>query len=276
MKLLTTTIVAAGCLAIPAQSALAYVNTMYAAADPATYGTLVQSLDIANTSYSFPVEANRTNSGYLAEILDPGTGLPVALNPMVNPNTTTLVSEVYEVDTAVTLTDPSGDLTLNPGDLVFSYTLRLVGDSDNTVDSLREFSVSGLGPLLGGVDIFDETIVKGRAFSTDSLAFASANTPEAAPQDFNLTGVPFISTLSWQWDDGVANQLQNGDAIRLMMFTEPALITNGLGLFDGTPGQAVAGTDEGADEIPVLVPAIPTPGGAVLLAVMAAFVPRRR
>jgi hypothetical protein len=271
-----TTTAAIASMTVWATSAAAYVNTMYTSNDPATYGSLVQSLDVANTSYNFPVEPNRTNSGYLAEILDPGTGLPLSLNPAVNPNTTSIRSDVFEVNTTTTLTDPSGDLTLNPGDLVFSYTIRLVGASDNTVNSLREFSVSALGPLLGGVDIFDTSILKGRAFSLDGLPFATANAPEAAPGDLNLTGVPFISTLAWQWSDAVAQQLQNGEEVRLLMFSEPALITDGVGLLDGTPGQAVTGTDEGADNIPVLVPAIPSPGAAALFAIAGLAARRRR
>ncbi|GEM_PF-6681927 len=257
---------AAAIIGLAATSASAYVNTMFQANNPASYGTLIQSLDIASTSWDFPFDTGtgKTNSGFKAEVLDPA-GNPIVLDPGVTPNTTSLVSEVFRVDTTTVISDPAGDITLDPGDLVFSYRLRLVGANNNTVQTLTEFGVTALGPNLGGnPDIFDAALLKGRGFSTDGLGAPAASGPLAVGND--LTVAPgLFSSLDWRWSVDESQRLQNGEEVRLLMFSEPAQIGDGFAKFLGAPGQAVAGTDATAQGAPVLVPIIPSPGAAVLL-----------
>lgn len=266
--LATVTIITAA-----ASSAHAYVNTVFQSPDPASYGTLVQSLDIASTSWDFPVDAPFTNSGYKAEILSGGT--PIAPDFSVNPNTTSLLSEVFRVNTPTTITDASGNLNLVPGDLVFSYTIQLTGNNANTIAGLAEFGVTSLGQLAGGPGIFDATILKGRGLSIDTLANPTANFPIEQPGDLTVNA-PIVSSLDWQWDFVAGNRLQNAEEIKLLIFTRPALIREGFGKFVGAPGEPVKGTDFNANGAPVLVPVIPAPASAAILAGAGVLALRRR
>jgi hypothetical protein len=267
---------AAATTLIVAPAASAYVNTMFDSADPATFGSLVQSLDIASTSWNFPFDTGtgKTNSGFKAEILDPGTGAPITLDPTAVPATTRLVTNVFRVDTPTTLTQGSDSISLTPGDLVFSYSIQLTGGNANTVDSLREFTVTAFADALGGEGVFDSTILKGRGFSLDGLASPAGNTPAAEQGD--LTESPFFSSLDWSWGIEQSGQLQNGSEIQLLMFSRPAQIVGGTANFIGVPGQAITGTDPLAVGAPVLIPLIPAPGSAALLALAGLAASRRR
>lgn len=254
------------------------------AADPASYGSLVSSLDVASTSYDFPIDTSPvlgfTNSGFKAEILDPGTGLPVAPDFAANPNTAQVRTDVYEVTSPTVVSDGGDDLTLDPGDLVFAYRIQHVGDAGdnntNVVDTVVEFGITS-GLFAGGSNEFDSSIVKGRGFSVAGLSNLPSGLPIPQAGDFDI--LPgFFSSLDWRWDEGVAaSQLQNAEEITLLVYTKPALIENGEGKLVGVTGQASSNTDPNANNIPVLVPAVPSPGAVGLAALgLAIAAPRRR
>lgn len=268
--------------------ASAYVNTMYSVGfDPSVYGAPIASLNITSTAWDFPLDANEINqgkkdSGFKAEILD-GGGFPVAPdpNPSVNPKKTTLQTDVYTVTAATVLPDGGGNLTLLPGDLVFAYRLRLVGNNTNTVETLQEFGVNGFGDLLGGYGAFDSSVVLGRGYSVAGLAAPTAQVPGAVAGDFE-EGDFFgpgseYSSLEWNWTFGnQTQQMGNSKEITLMIFARGALVTEGFAKFSGVSGQAGSSTSTVANNAPVLIPMVPTPGASALLGLAGVAVLRRR
>ena len=88
-----------------------------------------------------------------------------------------------------------------------------------------------------------------------------------------MPGVIEASSQSWEWD--TTNGLANGEEIRLLLFTTSALIVNGEG-FLGGEASTNAGVNPQADEIPILVPAIPAPGTVALVGLGACVAVRRR
>ncbi len=273
-------VIAAGAGLCTAMSANAFVSTMYNVGfDPASVGTLVQSLDVANTSYQFTVPTGTTNSGFLAEIIV--GGVPVAPDPGVSPNTTSIVSEVFSLDSPVVLNDPiGGPLTLDAGDLIFSYTIRLTGANGNTVNSVSSFEVQSRTPTFPGgtnSDIFDASVVNGRGFGTTGLTAATTGGPADIDGSGDLTAVPgFASSLDFDWANDFSTQLQNGESIRLLMFTENVPIEQGFGELTAPPGQTDPDTARIANAIPVLVPVIPAPASLTLLAIAGTAASRRR
>jgi hypothetical protein len=143
-------------------------------------------------------------------------------------------------------------ITLNAGDRVFAYTITLVEASATTVQSIVEFQVGRVGG-----DIADGGLIKGRGF----IVNGGIQSPVGGnASDFQDIG--FLWSHDWVWGPEHANQLQNSQTLTVLLFTEPAFATPGLGVLGNNPGQ-VAGVD-GSSNIPVLVPTIPTPGGAAL------------
>ncbi|MEM1424755.1 MAG: hypothetical protein AAGH64_12235, partial [Planctomycetota bacterium] len=195
-----------------------------------------------------------------------------------------LVTRVYRVDTPTVLTDASGDLTLDAGDLVFEYTLDLVDGmgSDNVLSTFQEFDVSAAVPNAFFPDainsaLFDETIVKGRGFSVTGLGNGTAQIPDADNNDaeFNqalppLLPDPFLSSLAWQFDGGQLEEMTDGTSIRFLMFTKPATIEEGRSSLTANPGQVTGDTQTIANGVPVLVPVVPAPGAGLLALVAGA------
>lgn len=267
------------CLLLATGSAFGYVNTMYDPGfEPSLIGTQIAGLDIANTSYDFNAPGNlgsNTQSAFTRDIdLGGGNFLTVA--------ETSLVSRVFQVQTPTLLTDPSGDLQLDQGDLVFEYTLNLVGRTAGETDvllTLQEFDISALSPnpLFPSYtsNIFDSSIVKGRGFSVAGLANGTAQDPDAGANDFQTQGLPggdpFLSQLAWQFDGGQPLEMLNGTSIRFLMFTKPALVEEGRSSLTASPGQVSSDTATVANSVPVLVPVLPAPG-AGMLAVLAGVV----
>ncbi len=281
----TTMLFAAAGLITAAGSAHAFVPTYYQlASDPgALFGSPIQSLDIASTSWDFPLDgATKKDSGFKAEILDPN-GFPLIPDPGVNPNTTSLRSDVYRVSSPTTV---GGGFDLLAGDLVFAYRLRLTGNNANTVETLQEFSVGGIEPGsifdvngdAGG--FFDQTIVTGRGFSVAGLANPTAGFPEDTGNNFDVTTIPGFGSFSqvdFDWGQGdQASQLQNAEEITLLLFARNAIVTNGFGKFVGVSGQAGATTDTVANNAPILIPTFPSPGAASLLLGAGLVAARRR
>jgi hypothetical protein len=259
MASICTTMTASALATVVASSASAatFDPAMYSAPDPASFGTLLAELDIATTSYNFPFNAGLfSGSGYVSE-----TG-------GFEFDRTELVSRVFSVTAPQTFTMGSDSIDLNVGDLVFSYEIRLVEDSTTTVETLAEFQVGAFG----GLTPFDGSVVKGRGFFSTG--------PEG-PLGGNATDLTVIPGLGgahdWSFDIDPANQLQNDETITLLMFTEPTFFTEGLGSMRAPSGQ-VSDRDPNAAEIPVLIPAIPSPAGVAVFAIagLAGAARRRR
>lgn len=214
--------------------------------------TLLQSLNIADTAFQFTPGGSFTTSGYVNEI---------AGNVF---DQTELTSRVYRVTSQTNL---ANGLTLNVGDNVFAYTIRLVEDSANTVNSLREFQV-GLLDFFGGT-VMDGSVVTGYGHVTTSVS-----TPVANANDFEDLGA-FGASLDWQWGPADVDQLDNNEAITLLMFTMPTLIGEGIGNFAAPPGQPT-GVDPLATGAPVLIPIVPAPGGALALGALGIACAARR
>ncbi len=280
--------IAIGSAAVAAISmpAVAYVNTMYAVGfDPSVYGAPIASLNINSTAWDFPLDANEINqgkkdSGYKAEIVD-GGGVPIALDPFVNPNKTSLQTDVYQVSSPTVIPNGSGDLNLQTGDLVFAYRIRLVANNANTIETLQEFGINGFGDLLGGYGAFDSSVMLGRGYTVAGLGAATAQFPAAVGADFE-EGDFFgpgseYSSLEWNWQFGNQGaQMPNAKEITLLVFARGATVVEGFAKFAGVSGQAGPGTSTVANNAPVLIPTIPTPSGVALLGLGGLVAARRR
>lgn len=273
-----TAIIGAGTIAAPA---LGFVNGMQVSNTPSTYASSLQSLDIASTTWSFPVGSGKLDSGYKAEILDPG-GNPLALDPGINPNSTSLISEVFSVSSPTSI----GGVNLVTNDLVFAYHLRMVASNGNTVPSLREFSVKGATGIFGtGDGFFDSSIVLGRGYSLSGLANpatflpipgnSAGNGTDLETQDFGALGG--FSQLDFSWSSADENQLMNAQQITLLVFARNAAIGNGFAKFFGNSLGVQSTTDSLADDAPILIPIpVPTPATFGMLAIGGGFLCSRR
>lgn len=265
----------AGIVGLVSGTALAaYQNNMYGTgAAPSTYGTLVGSPFDTNTDggYNWPFDGGQgfTTSGYIDEF-DAGGGTIIELGR------TQLISEVYRVNTATVFNDGGDSITLNPGDMVFSYRIKLVGNSTSTLNSLKETQISSIGAP--GVGLATDRILGRGFYKSSSFSGSVLATDEPDPQAGDLFEIAgFGGSLDFRWSGDDTQQLQNDEEITLLIFTEPSAITQGFMSFAGNPGQD-SGVDPNANFAPVLIPTFPTPGTAVLLlgAGSAVAVRRRR
>jgi len=249
----------ASCLAVGAgQVRGAFDPAMYTSADPSSYATQIASLDLADTSYQFTPSGSFSSSGYVNE----AAGFIF--------DTTELISRVYRVDSQTTLMQGGDSITLQPNQLVFSYSIRLVEESPNTVLSLREFQV-GLLSFIGG-DIMDGSAILGRAVVDPGSVAAPAGGSPLAFEDLGMFG----SSLDFEWDPGdIMLQLRNDQSITLLMFTESRPIGVGIGNFVAPAGQ-ITGVDPTASNMPVLIPLVPGPGAAALFGLAAGLTGLRR
>ncbi|TVQ32540.1 MAG: hypothetical protein EA376_05415 [Phycisphaeraceae bacterium] len=236
------------CLAIGAgQAQSAFDPAIYTTPDPAGFGTQIAELDLADTSYSFTPSGSFTSSGYVNEF-----------NGLIF-DSTELVSRVYRVDTETTFSQGAESITLQPNQLVFSYTIRLVEESPNTVFSMREFQV-GLLNFVGG-DIMDGSAILGRGVVTPDAGVAAP--VGGNPLSFEDLGM-FGSSLDFEWPTGdLSAQLGNEQSITLLMFSRARPIGEGLGTFIAPAGQQT-GVDPIAGNMPTLIPLVPGPGAAAL------------
>ncbi len=253
------------CLLVPtvATVMVAVSGSVHAAFDPAMYSvgssltsfsSLNQSLDIASTPYNFPFQAGTfVRSGYVSTL---GT---------VELSRTQLVTDVYTVTQASTFSQGASSITLNPGDMIWAYTITLVDASTQTVKSLSQFQVGG-GAFAPGTDVMDGSVIKGRGVATPGVGVSSPLGGNAGDlEDLSGFGIPFAS-LDWSWDIATANQLLNSQTITMLMFTGAANIGNGFANMIGNPAQQGTGSDPVANGAPVLIPiAIPSPGAAGVL-----------
>jgi hypothetical protein len=92
------------------------------------------------------------------------------------------------------------------------------------------------------------------------------------PANGNLDdAAEFGSSVDFQWNlSSDLDQLDNGEEIIMLMFTDPAGVGQGVLNLFSPPGQVggVLGEAQAAEAPPVLIPVvIPTPGAAVLGAI---------
>ncbi len=258
----------AGVVAVAAGSAIgAYQNNMYdTGVAPASYGTLVGSPFDTNTdggfNWPFDAGAGFTTSGHIDEL----GGFEF--------DRTQLISEVYRVNTQTTFNDGGDSITLNPGDMVFSYRIRLVNASTSTLNSLKEVQLSQIG--IPGVGLATDRILGRGVYQGLTFGGSLPATDIPDPLAGDLFSIPgFGGSLDWKWTGPDTDHLQNSEEITILMFTEPSAITGGFMSFAGNPGQD-SGVDPNGNFAPVLIPTFPTPGTAALLIGAGAFAGIRR
>lgn len=237
----------------------AFDSAMYSSTNPALFGTQVAQLDVTPGNYNFPFGGSFTNSGFVNEF------------ESIVLDRTELSTRVYQVNTQTTLTQGSSSLTLNPNDLVFAYTIRLVEASPNTVITMNEFQVGLLNFAAG--PRMDGSAILGRAVVGPGPGVASPIGGQSS--DLSVVG-PFGASHDWQWNlDTASMQLQNSQTITLLMFSSPRPWAQGLGNFYAPSGQG-PGFQPSAEGAPVLIPIVPTPGVGALGAVALLFGAARR
>ncbi|MGA9596152.1 MAG: hypothetical protein WBV06_08350, partial [Acidimicrobiia bacterium] len=209
--------------------------------DPnATWGAPIASLDVnADTGYTW------------------ASGFDAIFHNGLGQDTTDITTNVYNVTSPLVLNQGLDSLTLNPGDKVYAYTITLVEASASTVDTIAEFQAIGLN-FTGG-PVMDGSLIKGRGFVDTGV-----NGPMGAdPTDFEDLG-SFGSSLDWKWPSLEADQLHNEQTITLLMFASNSISIDGLGDLRSPAGQVGGSGNNESHLIPILVPSIPTPGGAIL------------
>lgn len=225
--------------------------------NPATwsFATPIASLDALATGYAFP-----ENSGF-AWYFD---GIPLA--------STEVETTVYRITDAQTIGSGSATASLEVGDLVFAYRIKLVtGVPSGTVSTLVEAQVIG-APLFGfGQDLMPASFINGQGFVTPS----HTNVPDQANQTGDDT---FGSSIDFEWPGGDNANLDNNQEITLLMFSGPASIGQGVMNLFAPPGQVggLTGIAQGNEAPPVLIPIVPTPGAIGLLAAAGVFAGSRR
>ncbi|RMH25005.1 MAG: hypothetical protein D6693_09400 [Planctomycetota bacterium] len=263
--------VAALIIARPACAAFE-AGSMHEVADLAPFTNLVASLDVASTPFNFPFDsALFTNSGFVRNVLDANG------NPIAELDRTELRTDVYRVNQQTQLAP--GGLTLEVGDMVFAYTIRLVSASGNTVSAVDEVQVAGANFL--GTDSMDLGLLKARGFLTPSpgvVAPISSVSP-AVPDDFSLFGLDG-GQLEWNWfQSDPTQQLGNSETITLLMFTGQASIGSGFMNLAATLASSTGPFDPTVEAAPVLIPisfVVPTPGAATLVGLACLTALRRR
>lgn len=234
----------------------AWDNTLYSAPDPSTFGTQIDFLN-ANDTYAWP-------SAFVNQVG------PVTVD------TSSLTTTVFQVHTQTVINIGQGPMVLNPGDHVFSYRYHHVsGNTSTLLDSINELQIQGLDPNIfpsphprGLVDPIDFNLINGRGYFVPGTA--------GSPDDIGDPRDDFIfgQSIDFEWTGPISDQVENGEDIILMLFTGPGIaIGNGYSAVGGPPPPPGA-----AQNIPVLIPIIPSPGAAALagLAIGLGATSRRR
>lgn len=215
--------------------------------DPSTWGfaTSIATLDSSGFDYA-------DNSGFEAVI--PGS-------PPFILDRTDVRTDVYRVTAAQVIATSAGSITVNPNDLVFAYRLRLVNSFQPlTVGSVDEAQVVGAPDFGFGQDAMAGALINGQGFVVPGL---HANVPTVGGLD---DAAEFGASVDWEWPDNDAFQIDNGQFITMLMFTDPASLGVGVMNMNAPPGQpaGLVGQVQADGAPPVLIPIIPTPGAAVL------------
>ena len=248
-KNLTPIMAVAGTLACVSVAQAGFSDTMHAVStDPASwaFASLVQSLDIGSTGYQYP-----DGSGYALQFGDTVI------------DQTDLISDVYRINSAQSITTGAGTVDVAAGSMVFAYRMTLVEATPaGTVTSLGEVQIAGLPAFGGGLDPLLGDAINNFGFVDPA---AHGRVPVEGNPDF--VG-DFGGTLDWEWAGTDVDNLDNDDSIILLMFTDPTGIGQGIANLISPPGQpgGLTGLVQGEDAPPVLIPAVPAPGVGVVMA----------
>lgn len=271
MRLATSLIAIPAVMCAGAASA-SNLTTLYDVSEPLTnFSTLVDSLDIDSTSYQYGdiLQGGATESGHdrnADEVL--GTPIPGT------EDRTSIVSRVYDVTSSRTFNMGGDSITVNPGDKIFSYTVRLVNSGTDTVDNLFQFKIQGLFGLPGVAEPLPGSLLDGFGFSTPGVGVATPLSGDSSINSFGAIG----SFVDYVWDGADANnQLRNSEEIELLLFTSSDFAVPGIAEI-ASAEPVPAGQSGLAFQIPILVPSFtPTPGPVALgLLAMGGAAARRR
>lgn len=235
-----------------------FAPTMYpiGSGDPSTWGFATQIASLDSSSFDF-----QNNSGF--EVSFGSTII----------DTTRVRTNVYRFDSNQSFVTAQGTLTTNAGDLVFAYTISLVGTFPGlAVGSLVEAQVIGAPDFGFGQDPMAASLINAQGYVTP----AHLGRPDFGNID---DAAEFGSSLDFEWTGGSSTQLDNAQTITLLMFTDPAAIGTGVVNLISTPGQTggITGLAEGEFAPPVLIPIVPPPGVLALSATaLVAMVRTRR
>lgn len=213
--------------------------------DPASWigNTQIASLDAQAAGFNY-----NPNSGY------------AAIFSNFELDRTQVRTDVYRVGQMTTIMNGPNSITLNPDDLVFAYRVRLVNNFPGlTVETMSEAQVVGAPDFGFGEDVMDADLLNGQGFVT--------NLHNNNPAGGNIDDADeFGSSVDFEWPVNDTDQLDNGDFITLLLFTDPASIGRGVLNMSAPPGQSggISGVAQANEAPPVLIPIIPTPGSVLL------------
>lgn len=182
-------------------------------------------------------------------------------------------TDVFQMGQLTTIVNGSNSIVLTPGDLVFAYRVRLVNSFPGlTVESMNEAQVIGAPDFGFGQDPMAAALLNGQGF----VSTTHFDNPDGGNID---DAAEFGSSVDFEWPDLDVNQLDNGEFITLLLFSDPAGVGQGVMNMSAPPGQSggLIGFAQGAEAPPVLIPIVPTPGALALGAVgMVVFTSTRR
>lgn len=188
---------------------------------------------------------------------------------------TTVQSDVYRMTQVQSIVNGPNTIVLNPGDMVFAYRVRLVNNFPGlTVETLNQAQVIGAPDFGFGQDVMQASLLNGQGFVSN----AHGNNPVNGNID---DAAEFGSSVDFQWNlSSDLDQLDNGEEIIMMLFTDPAGVGQGVLNLFSPPGQVggLTGDAQAGEAPPVLIPIVPTPGAAFLgvLGMGVMLVSRRR
>jgi hypothetical protein len=234
-----TVIAFMSCAALTAGAAMAQDTTFYPAqvltVDYNTFATQIDSLDVnTQTDYVWP-------DTYAGEI-DLGGG-------NIIPFTTEFTTTVWRVDDAITL----DDITLEVGDTIYSYRITMPFEAPGTIESgITEVQINDIGMDF----VMDVSLVKGMGYF---LPDPGVDVPvDLKIDDFDTFG----SQSEWKWDElsDPRGELDNDETIELILYVSASVpVRADVG---SLIGPFVPGGDD-PNNIPLLLPQIPTPATMV-------------
>ncbi|MDX2114962.1 MAG: hypothetical protein SFZ24_04975 [Planctomycetota bacterium] len=233
-----------------------FSSTMFeVASNPSTWGdaTEIASLDSSSFDYA------------------DASGFEAVLANIVF-DRTAVSTNVYRMNAARVVSTGNASLTLDPGDLVFAYSLRLVGNfAGLTINALNEAQVIGAPDFGFGQNPMAASLINGQGFVTTGHG--------RDPLNGNIDDAAELgSSVDFEWGGANAIYLLNDQTITMLLFSDPAEIGRGVLNMSSPPGQAggIEGVAQADGAPPVLIPIVPAPGAAALALVGGTLLLRRR